>query len=98
MRRLALASDAVLMDLRSFSPSNQGCRFELGSLLDSVDLRRVIVLVDAHTDLGHLAATLHELWSRAHPDSPNRPEFPSCVLRPGEAYRSTTLHRFGVEK
>ncbi len=27
-------------------------------------------------------------------DSPNRPEFPSTVLRPGETYRSTTIWRF----
>ena len=32
------------------------------------------------------------------PDSPNRPEFPSTVLRPGETYRSTTIYRFGVER
>ena len=31
------------------------------------------------------------------PDSPNRPEFPSTVLRPGEVFRSTTVFRFGVE-
>lgn len=30
------------------------------------------------------------------PDSPNRPEWPSTVLRPGEVYASTTLHRLGV--
>jgi hypothetical protein len=30
MERLAKTSDAVLMDLRSFSPANQGCIFELG--------------------------------------------------------------------
>ena len=28
------------------------------------------------------------------PDSPNRPEFPSTVLRPGETYRQITLYRF----
>ena len=30
------------------------------------------------------------------PDSPNRPEFPSTVLRPAERYASTTVYRFGV--
>ena len=30
------------------------------------------------------------------PDSPNRPEFPDPVLRPGETYRSTIEWRFGV--
>ncbi|MEO9103293.1 MAG: aldose epimerase family protein [Burkholderiaceae bacterium] len=31
------------------------------------------------------------------PDAPNRPDFPSTVLRPGEAFTSTTVYRFGVE-
>jgi aldose 1-epimerase len=30
------------------------------------------------------------------PDSPNQPQFPSTVLRPGESYRQTTVHRFSV--
>lgn len=28
------------------------------------------------------------------PDSPNQPEFPSTVLRPGETYRNTIIYRF----
>ncbi|MFJ1755373.1 aldose epimerase family protein [Kitasatospora sp. NPDC088134] len=38
------------------------------------------------------------LETQHHPDSPNRPDhpcYPSTVLRPGEEYRSTTVHRFG---
>jgi aldose 1-epimerase len=31
------------------------------------------------------------------PDSPNRPDFPSAVLRPGETYRHTLIYRVGVE-
>lgn len=31
------------------------------------------------------------------PDSPNRPDFPPTVLRPGEAFESTTLLRFTVD-
>ena len=30
------------------------------------------------------------LETQHFPDSPNRPEFPSTVLRPGETYRATT--------
>lgn len=36
------------------------------------------------------------LETQHFPDSPNRPEFPSTLLRPGETYRSKTLYRFGV--
>jgi len=32
------------------------------------------------------------------PDSPNRPEYPSVVLRPGETYHHLTIHKFSVEK
>ncbi|HXK01309.1 MAG TPA: aldose epimerase family protein, partial [Verrucomicrobiae bacterium] len=29
-----------------------------------------------------------------YPDSPNRPEFPSTTLRPGQTYHTTTVYRF----
>ena len=32
------------------------------------------------------------------PDSPNRPDFPSTELRPGQVFRSHTEYRFGVSK
>ena len=72
MQRLATLSDAVLMDLRSFSPGNQGCRFEMARLLDSVDLRRVLLLVDRSTDEPYLQLTLQQLWQQVAADSPNR--------------------------
>lgn len=36
------------------------------------------------------------LETQHFPDSPNRPECPSTLLRPGATYRSKTLYRFGV--
>ena len=36
------------------------------------------------------------LETQHFPDSPNRPDFPSTVLRPGETFRSTTVHRFAT--
>ena len=38
------------------------------------------------------------LETQHYPDSPNHPEFPSTVLRPGETFRSRTEYHFGVEK
>jgi len=38
------------------------------------------------------------LETQHYPDSPNHPQFPSTVLRPGQIYHSTTIHKFGVEK
>jgi aldose 1-epimerase len=37
------------------------------------------------------------LETQHYPDSPNQPQFPSTVLRPGETYKSTTVHKFSVE-
>jgi len=37
------------------------------------------------------------LETQHFPDSPNRPEFPSTVLRPGETFQSTTVHRFSTD-
>jgi hypothetical protein len=72
MERLAATSDAVLMDLRSFSPVNQGCIFEVGRLLDGMDLDRVVFLVDDTTDLGFLKTMLQRLWQNLSADSPNQ--------------------------
>ncbi|WP_020116123.1 aldose epimerase family protein [Streptomyces canus] len=36
------------------------------------------------------------LETQHFPDSPNRAEFPSTVLRPGEVYRSQTVYGFGT--
>lgn len=37
------------------------------------------------------------LETQHFPDSPNRPEFPSTVLRPGETYKTTTVLSFGTD-
>lgn len=37
------------------------------------------------------------LETQHYPDSPNRPEFPSVVLRPGETYKHTCVYGFGVD-
>jgi aldose 1-epimerase len=36
------------------------------------------------------------LETQHYPNSPNQPDFPSTVLRPGETYRSRTVHRFFI--
>jgi aldose 1-epimerase len=36
------------------------------------------------------------LETQHFPDAPNRPEFASTLLRPGEVYSSSTVHRFGL--
>jgi len=36
------------------------------------------------------------LETQHSPDSPNKPEWPTTVLRPGQTYKSTTVHTFSV--
>ena len=37
------------------------------------------------------------LETQHFPDSPNKPEYPSTLLRPGETFLSTTIYQFSVE-
>jgi aldose 1-epimerase len=37
------------------------------------------------------------LETQHYPDSPNQPDFPSTVLRPGEEYNTKTVFKFSVK-
>lgn len=37
------------------------------------------------------------LEAQVYPDSPNKPEWPSPILEPGEEYRQTTIYKFSVK-
>lgn len=37
------------------------------------------------------------LETQHYPDSPNRADFPTTILQPGETYRQTTVHTFSAE-
>ncbi|MFW6124594.1 MAG: aldose epimerase family protein, partial [Pirellulales bacterium] len=50
--------------------------------------------VDGHRYGEHAGLCLE---TQHFPDSPNRPEYPSTVLRPGETYHDRTEHRFLVQ-
>jgi hypothetical protein len=72
LRRLARESDLVLMDLRGFTSTNQGCIFELNELLDAVSLRHLLLLVDDTTDEAFLTQVLQHGWRQISAGSPNR--------------------------
>ena len=38
------------------------------------------------------------LETEHYPDSPNHPDYPPTVLKPGETYKETTVHKFSVQK
>jgi hypothetical protein len=72
LSRLVAKSDAVLMDLRGFSPQNAGCRFEINELINTVPLGRVVFIIDDTTDESFLHQTVQQSWSRLTRTSPNR--------------------------
>jgi aldose 1-epimerase len=37
------------------------------------------------------------LETQHYPDSPNKPDFPTTELKPGEEFRSTTIFRFATD-
>lgn len=61
----------VLMDLSGLGPSNKGCAWELGQLLDRVPLERVTLLADDSTDLDVLRSILARAEADIDAGSPN---------------------------
>jgi aldose 1-epimerase len=37
------------------------------------------------------------LETQHYPDSPNKPDFPTTTLKPGETYHTTTVYKFGLD-
>jgi aldose 1-epimerase len=73
------------LELRTDQP---GVQFYSGNMLDGTLVLRGGVIArqgDAFC-----------LEPQAFPDAPNRPDFPSTVLRPGQTYRSRSVFRFGT--
>jgi hypothetical protein len=56
--RLAREADAVLMDLRGFTPANRGIIFEIEQLIASTSLHRIVLVVDGSTDVAVFEQTL----------------------------------------
>jgi aldose 1-epimerase len=49
---------------------------------------------------GGIAYNAHQafcLEAQHYPDSPNQPQFPSTILKPGETYKQTTIYKFSAE-
>ena len=83
--RLAHEATGRVMEVYTTEP---GVQFYSGNFLDGT-------LVGASGRLIRQGDGLC-LETQHFPDSPNRPEFPATLLRPGQMFRSTTVHRFGL--
>jgi len=83
--RLSHAASGRVMEVHTTEP---GVQFYSGNFLDGT-------LVGSHGEVVRQGDGLC-LETQHFPDSPNRPEFPSTVLRPGEVFTSRTEHRFSM--
>jgi aldose 1-epimerase len=70
------------------STTTPGVQFYSGNMLDGSWVGKGGQVYAKHSGLC--------LETQYFPDSPNQPQFPSTVLRPGETYRETTIFEFSV--
>jgi aldose 1-epimerase len=75
--------------LLTISTTEPGIQFYTGNYLNGSVVGKGGTAYQKHS--GFCLETQH------FPDSPNQPHFPSTVLRPGQAFRSSTVHRFTVK-
>src|SRR6185437_75597 len=98
LNRGAATADALVFAARVVEPTTgrtleisttePGIQFYSGNFLDgSITGKGGTVY---HFRYGLALETQH------YPDSPNHPNFPSTILRPGQQYRSRTVFKFGV--
>jgi aldose 1-epimerase len=90
---LALAArleDAKTGRILEISTTEPGIQFYTGNFLDGT-------LVGSAGKMYRQGDGLC-LETQHFPDSPNHPDFPSTVLKPGETYKTSTVHRFFTDK
>lgn len=88
VRQVAAAYDPASGRWLRASTDQPGVQFYSGNFLDATFpglTGRIYRQGDAFT-----------LETQHYPDSPNQPDYPTTVLRPGESYQSTTIFAFGV--
>jgi aldose 1-epimerase len=71
------------------STTEPGLQFYSGNFLDGAITGKGGKVYSRHA--GFCLETQH------FPDSPNKPAFPSTILRPGAVYKSLTIHRFSTQ-
>jgi len=89
LRSAAVLHDPVSGRTMEVLTTEPGIQFYSGNFLDGSDLGKDGVVYEPRTGLC--------LETQHFPNSPNQPDFPSTLLRPGETYRSTTVYRFSAE-
>ncbi|GAA4303655.1 aldose epimerase family protein [Compostibacter hankyongensis] len=76
----------IVMDVYTREP---GLQFYSGNFMESKN-----AMSGGHKDDPRTAFAME---TQHFPDSPNRPDFPSTVLKPGDTYRTESLYKFSVK-
>lgn len=90
LRLAARLEEPVSGRIMEIATSEPGLQFYSGNFLDGS-------LAGANGDALRQSDGLC-LETQHFPDAPNRPDFPPVLLRPGETYTSTTVHRFTISE
>ena len=89
LRKAAFAHDPATGRTLEVATTEPGLQFYTGNFLDG-KLKGKGGKVYPHRGAFCLEA-------QKFPDSPNKPEFPSATLEPGQTYKQTTVYSFGVK-
>ncbi|HOX77475.1 MAG TPA: aldose epimerase family protein [Bacteroidales bacterium] len=90
LKKVAWLSEESTGRLMEIYTDQPGLQFYSGNFLDGTIQGKHGMIYRKHYGLC--------LETQHFPDSPNRPEFPSTILRPGEIYRSATIYRFIINR
>jgi aldose 1-epimerase len=89
VRSVATLYDSLSGRFMEVLTDQPGLQFYSGNFLDGTISGKGGVLYQHRTGLC--------LEAQGFPDSPNKPQFPSVVLRPGEVYRQKTMYKFSIK-
>lgn len=84
----AILQDSLSGRTLTVETTEPGIQFYSGNFLDGTIVGKYGVKYNKRSGLC--------LETQHFPDSPNRPDFPSTLLKPGEKYASTTTYTFGL--
>ena len=90
LRMGARVTDPVSGRIMDVTTTEPGVQFYTGNFLDGS--------IKGRGGRAYVKRSGLCLETQHYPDSPNKPDFPSVVLRPGETYKTTTQYMFSVVK
>lgn len=90
LEKVATVSDSISGRTLEVYTTQPGLQFYTGNFLDGTFRNR-----DGNLLTKHSALTLE---TQHYPDSPNKPDFPSTILKPGEKYHEVTVYKIKLNQ